>query len=55
MDSTALINNLTSLALLYGWALFAAGVFALGERACRSLFGRQPATAPSSAKDPAKG
>ena len=45
MDPTALMNSATSLALLYGWALLAAGVFALGERACRSLFGqRQPAS-----------
>jgi hypothetical protein len=55
MDPNALLNSLTSLALLYGWALFAAAVFALGERACRSLFAqRQPAPAPSSAKEPGK-
>jgi hypothetical protein len=54
MDPTALMNNVTSLALLYGWALLAAGVFALGERACRSLFGqRQPA--PGRPQEPANG
>lgn len=42
MDITALTNNLTSLALLYGWVLFAAVVFALGERVYRKVFGRQP-------------
>jgi hypothetical protein len=42
MDITAFTNNLTSLALLYGWALFAAAVFALGERAYRKVFGRPP-------------
>ena len=53
MDPTALMNNVTSLALLYGWALLAAGVFALGERACRVLFARQPAQ--SRPKEPAHG
>ena len=42
MDITALTNNLTSLALLYGWVLFAAAAFALGERAYRKVFGRSP-------------
>jgi hypothetical protein len=42
MDS--LKNYLTSLALLYAWTLFAAGMFALGEKICRDLFAqRQPA------------
>jgi hypothetical protein len=54
MDPTALMNNVTSLALLYGWALFAAAVFALGERACRSLFGQRQA-APSRPQKPANG
>jgi hypothetical protein len=54
MDFSSLLNNLTSLALLYAWTLFAAGLFALGERFCRGRFvGRQPA--PSGAKDPGKG
>jgi hypothetical protein len=53
MDFSSLLNYLTSLAMLYAWTLFAAGVFALGERFCRGLFTqRQPA--PSGAKDPAK-
>jgi hypothetical protein len=53
MDFNSLLNYLTSLALLYAWTLFAAGMFALGEKCCRSLFGqRQPAL--SGAKDPAK-
>jgi len=42
MDITAFTNYLTSLALLYGWALFAAAIFALGERAYRKVFGRAP-------------
>jgi hypothetical protein len=42
MDITALTNNLTTLALLYGWALFAAAAFALGEQVFRRLFGRHP-------------
>jgi len=54
MDFSSLLNYLTSLAFLYAWTLFAAGMFVLGERICRGLFGqRQPAT--SGAKDPAKG
>ena len=54
MDFNSLMGYLTSLAMLYAWTLFAAGVFALGERICRSVFGqRQPAA--SSTKDPAKG
>jgi hypothetical protein len=54
MDFNSLLNYLESLALLYAWTLFAAGLFALGERFCRSLFAAQP-PAPSGAKDPAKG
>jgi hypothetical protein len=54
MDFNSLLNYLTSLALLYAWMLFAAGVFALVEKFCRSLFAqRRPA--PGGAKDPAKG
>jgi hypothetical protein len=54
MDFDSLVGYVTSLAMLYAWTLFAAGVFALGERFCRSVFGqRQPAA--SSAEDPAKG
>jgi hypothetical protein len=50
MDFSSLKNYLTSLALLYAWTLFAAGMFALGEKVCRDLFAqRQPA--PSGAKD----
>jgi hypothetical protein len=45
-----LLNYMSSLALLYAWTLFAAGMFALGEKVCRDLFAqRQPA--PSGAKD----
>jgi hypothetical protein len=44
MDFQSLTNYVTSLALLYAWTLFAAGMFALGERVCRHLFGqKQPA------------
>ncbi|HWF93814.1 MAG TPA: hypothetical protein VG291_02520 [Xanthobacteraceae bacterium] len=54
MDLNSLLGYLTSLAMLYAWTLFAAGVFALGERVCRSFFGqRQPAA--GSVKEPAKG
>jgi len=54
MDLSSLLGYLTSLALLYGWTLFAALLFASGEKFCRSLFAqRQPV--PSGAKDPAKG
>jgi hypothetical protein len=52
MDFNSLQNYMTSLGLLYAWTLFAAVVFALGERLCRSLFARkEPAL--SGAKDPA--
>jgi hypothetical protein len=54
MDFNSLLNYLTSLALLYAWTLFAAGMFVVGERICRSLFPPRP-PAPSGAKDPAKG
>ena len=54
MDFSSLLNYLTSLAMLYAWTLFAAGMFALGERFCRGLFA-QSQPAPSGAKDPAKG
>jgi hypothetical protein len=54
MDFNSLLGYLTSLALLYAWTLFAAGLFALGEKFCRSLFGPRQ-LAPSSAPDPAKG
>jgi hypothetical protein len=54
MDFSSLMNYLTSLALLYAWTLFAAGVFALGERTCRNLFAqRRPAA--GGPKDPARG
>jgi len=54
MDFNSLVGYVTSLAMLYAWTLFAAGAFALGEKFCRSFFGRrQPAASP--AKDPAKG
>jgi hypothetical protein len=53
MDFNSLLGYLSSLALLYAWTLFAAGMFVLGEKICRSLFGqRQPA--PSGAKEPVK-
>ena len=53
MDLNSLMNYATSLALLYGWTLFAAGMFALGERCWSSVFARQPA--PGGAKDAAQG
>jgi hypothetical protein len=53
MDFNALQNYLTSLGLLYAWMLFAAGMFALGERFCRSLFARKQPV-PGDVKDPAK-
>jgi hypothetical protein len=53
MDLNSLQNYLTSLGMLYAWTLFAAGVFALGERFCRNVFARkQPVT--GDVKDPAK-
>lgn len=52
MDFSSFMNYVTSLALLYGWTLFAAGMFALGELCCRSVFARQPA--PGDAKDAAQ-
>jgi hypothetical protein len=58
MDFSSLKNYLTSLALLYAWTLFAAGIFALGEKLCRDLFAqRQPAPSGAQirAKTPAKG
>jgi hypothetical protein len=54
MDFNSLMNYLTSLALLYGWTLFAAAMFALGERCCRSVFARQPAPG-GATKDAAQG
>jgi hypothetical protein len=54
MDFSSLMNYVTSLAMLYAWTLFAAGMFSLGERFCRNLFGqRQPA--PSGPQDAARG
>ena len=53
MDFNSLLNYLTSLALLYAWTLFAAGMFALGERFCRNFFGHRPPAA-SGAEGPAK-
>ena len=32
MDFSSFVPNIESLALLYGWTLFAAAMFALGER-----------------------
>jgi hypothetical protein len=43
LDLNSLLGYLTSLGTLYAWTLFAAGAFALGERACRSLLAKQPA------------
>jgi hypothetical protein len=54
MDFNSFVGYLTSLAMLYAWTLFAAGMFALGERCCRSIFGQRQRAA-GSAKDPAKG
>jgi hypothetical protein len=54
MDFSSLMNYLTSLALLYAWTLFAAGMFALGEKFCRSLFAR-PQPDPSRANEAARG
>jgi hypothetical protein len=53
MDFSSLQNYLTSLGLLYAWTLLAAGVFALSEKFCRSLFA-QKEPVPSGAKDSAK-
>jgi hypothetical protein len=53
MDFNSLQNYLTSLGMLYAWTLFAAGLFALGERFCRGLFA-QKGPAAGSAKDSAK-
>jgi hypothetical protein len=47
LDLNSLLGYLTSLATLYAWTLFAAGAFALGERACRSLFVKPPAPSPA--------
>lgn len=52
MDFSSLQNYLTSLGLLYAWTLFAAGVFALGERIFRNLFAPKPVA--RDVKDPAK-
>jgi hypothetical protein len=41
MDLNSVLGYLQSLALLYGWLFIAAGVFALGERICGSLFRRE--------------
>lgn len=41
MDLNSLLGYAQSLALLYGWLFIAAGVFALGERICGSLFRRE--------------
>lgn len=53
MEITTLTNGLTSLALLYGWVLFAAVIFAFGEHIYRRVFGRQPGR--GGASDQAKG
>jgi hypothetical protein len=47
LDFNSLLGYLTTLATLYAWTLFAAGAFALGERACRSLFVKPPASSPA--------
>jgi hypothetical protein len=47
LDLNSLLGYLTSLGMLYAWTLFAAGAFALGERACRSLFAKQAAPSPA--------
>ncbi|HLH94619.1 MAG TPA: hypothetical protein VKW08_05825 [Xanthobacteraceae bacterium] len=44
MDFSSLLGYLQSLGLLYGWLLIAAALFALGERVCGSLFGRERPT-----------
>jgi hypothetical protein len=54
MDFNALLNYVTSLALLYAWTLFAAVAFAFCERLFRSLFAQRQ-SAPSGAKGPAEG
>jgi hypothetical protein len=41
MDFNSLLNYLTSLAMLYAWTLFAAGMFALGEMFVRGIFAKQ--------------
>ena len=41
MDLSSLLGYAQSLALLYGWLLVAAAVFALGERICGNLFRRE--------------
>jgi hypothetical protein len=38
MDFSSMLGYVSSLAMLYAWTLFAAGLFALGERVCRSVF-----------------
>ena len=43
MDFNSLVGYLTSLAMLYAWTLFAAGMFALGERFCRNFFATKAA------------
>jgi hypothetical protein len=53
MDLNSLQNYVTSLGMLYAWMLFAAGVFALGERICRNVFPRKQPVA-GDVKDPAK-
>jgi hypothetical protein len=41
MDFHSMLGYLESLTMLYGWTLFAAAAFAVGERVCRSLFVQQ--------------
>jgi hypothetical protein len=54
MDFSSLLGYLSSLAMLYAWTLFAAGMFALGEKFCRNLLPqRQPA--PREGKDQRNG
>jgi hypothetical protein len=53
MDFNSILGYLTSLSMLYGWTLFAAAAFAVGERVCRNLFVQQQ-SAPG-AQDQVKG
>jgi hypothetical protein len=55
MDITALTGNLQALAMLYGWVLVFAAVFAVGERVCGAVFRKKAPPAADGAKEPAKG
>ena len=43
MDFNSLLNYATSLVLLYGWTLVAAGAFALAENIVRGVFAQRAA------------